>query len=59
MAYIDIRVNVPNGDKCGFCSFNPRGTVVCNLFDEFLEEDDNGNKFKCDMCKERMIEGDE
>lgn len=59
MAYLDIRVNVPNGDKCEYCSYNPRGTVVCLLFDEFIEEDDNGHKIKCNMCKEMMIEDDE
>lgn len=55
MPYIDVRVNIPSGLYCGGCSFNPKGTIVCNLFDEFLEEDDHG-KFKCEYCKSHMIE---
>lgn len=51
MAYIDVRFHVPDGDYCDNCGLLIKGTVVCGLFHEFVEETEDCNKIKCEGCR--------
>ena len=47
----EVKIEVPDGEYCGTCRFLQRGTVICNLFDTLLKEnEDYTDKYKCEEC---------
>lgn len=50
MAY--VLTYIPD-DYCDTCPFKREGEVVCQMFGEFLESDENCNHYyRCEKCKQ-------